>query len=172
MTFEQSLAFGKTGESAIAEFMKGRGFNVLPVYEKTDKEYKGPAIYMTDGSQLIAPDMLIFGKKTFWIEAKHKSAFTWHRLSNEWVTGIDAHHYAQYLLVAKNSDWPVWLLFLHNKGIAKDTPPEKISPTGLFGEELLKLSENIHHTHKNWGNHGMVYWAHSDLKLIASLDAL
>lgn len=172
MTFEKAFAFGKTGESAIAEFMKKRGFHVLPVYERTDKEYKGPAVYMADGTSLVAPDMLVFGKKTLWIEAKHKSSFTWHRLTEQWVTGIDAYHWAQYFLVAKNSEWPVWLLFLHRDGKAKDTPEGMKSPMGLFGGELSKLSEKIHHTHKNWGKHGMVYWAWEDLKLISELEKM
>lgn len=145
--------------------------NVLPVYEKLDRDFKGPALYMADGSSLVAPDMLIFGKgKTLWVEAKHKTAFTWHRNSCEWVTGIDSHHYAQYLKVAQASEWPVWLLFLHGGGIAKDTPHDKRSPKGLFGDDIKILAGKVHHTHSNWGKHGMTYWAHHGLRLIASLN--
>jgi len=172
MNFDQALQFGKTGESIIAQYFKGRGFNVLPVYEKTDKEYKGPAIYSADGGTIVAPDMLIFGKKTLWIEAKHKSAFSWHRITQKWVTGIDAHHYREYLKVIANSEWPIWLLFLHRTGEAKHTPDTMTSPCGLFGNDLFFLSKNINHEHKNWGKHGMVYWAHDKLKFLSTLEEL
>ena len=90
LTFQQMLQMGKTGEGVIAQWMKRKGYSVLPVYEKEQGEYKGPALYAVD-AQLIAPDMLVFkpGGKTVWIEAKTKSAFTLHRKSGDWVTGID-----------------------------------------------------------------------------------
>ena len=169
--FEKSLEFGKTGESAIAEFLKRRGFNILPVYEKIDNENKGPTLFMADGSSIIAPDMLVFGNgKTIWIEAKHKTAFTWHRITQRWVTGIDRHHYHQYLKIAEASEWPVWLLFLHKNGSAKDTPPGFQSPTGLFGNEIFKLSKSINHTSRNWGKNGMVYWWHESLIFLAGAE--
>jgi hypothetical protein len=164
MQFKQALEFGKTGESVIANFMKSRGLNVLPVYEKTDNEYKGPALYCSDGKSLTAPDMLCFGNKVLWVEAKHKNAFSWHRNSQRWVTGIDAHHFAQYLKVRDVSGWPVWLMFLHREGTAIDTPDGMVSPSGLFGNDITFLENNVNHTHQNWGRHGMVYWAHDKLK--------
>ena len=172
-TFATALKFGKTGESAIAGFMKRRGFHVLPVYEKLDTDYKGPALYLAGGGSVVAPDMLVFGQgKTFWIEAKHKSAFTWHRITQRWVTGIDAHHFEQYMKVAAVSPWPVWLMFLHGRGTAKDTPGGMIPPCGLFGNDLTFLAKNINHRHENWGKHGMVYWAHEKLKKIADWESL
>lgn len=172
MTFAQSLQFGKTGESAIAWYMKARGNHILPVYEKQVNDYKGPAIYLSDGGFLVAPDMLLLGKKTMWIEAKHKTAFTWHRISQKWTTGIDLHHFNDYLKVAEKSNWPVWLLFLHENGTAKDTPEGMVSPTGLFGNDLSVLKARINHTHQNHGKHGMVYWAVDSLKRIATLEEL
>lgn len=173
MKFEQALEQGKTGESAIACYMRSKGYSILPVYEKLVDEYKGPTLFMSDGRQLVAPDMLVFnGKKTFWIEAKHKNAFSWHRISKQWTTGIDKHHYQQYLEVSKNSEWPVWLMFLHREGRAKDTPAGMIGPTGLFGEDIEILKHKVDHMHDNWGKHGMVYWGHGALKFICSLSAL
>lgn len=168
MTFQSSLDYGKAGESAIASWLRRRGFCVLPVYEKIIHEGKGPQLYMVDG-ELIAPDLLVFtGTKTMWIEAKHKTAFTWHRLTGQWVTGIDLRHYADYCRVAQETPWPVWLLFLHDGGQAKDSPPN--SPAGLFGHNLRYLQENEHHRHDNWGRSGMVYWAHDKLRLVATLE--
>lgn len=170
--FRQSLAFGKVGESLIANWLKRRGYTVLPVYEKEISEGKGPQLF-TPSQNLIAPDLFAFNggtDKAFWIEAKHKSAFTWHRITSRWTTGIDLKHYRDYLKVADLSPWPVWLLFLHQKGQAKDSPPG--CPTGLFGQELSYLRQHENHRHGNWGNGGMVYWAHTTLKKLATLEEI
>lgn len=132
--FERNLATGKTGEGIIARWLQGRGFAVLPVYEKSELDYKGPALYAIEGT-LIAPDMLAFQPtgKTLWIEAKTKTAFSWHRNTQRFVTGIDLRHYGDYQRVQAVSPWPIWLLFLHGDGIAKDTPEGMRSPSGLSG---------------------------------------
>lgn len=154
------------GETAIAEWLKGRGYSVLPVYEKVFDTGKGPQLY-TPRTALIAPDLLVYrGNKVLWIEAKHKTAFSWHRKTGQWVTGIDLRHYADYCKVAAEAPWPVWLLFLHDGGQAKDSPAN--SPAGLFGNELAYLREHENHRHENWGNSGMVYWAIEHLRLLAS----
>jgi len=167
--FQNNLDYGKAGESAIARWFQQHGFTVLPVYEKVIHEGKGPQLYMAD-STLIAPDLLVFSstKRTYWIEAKHKRAFTWHRITSRWVTGIDLRHYEDYCRVDDETPWRVWLLFLHDGGQAKDSPPD--SPAGLFGNELSYLRLHENHRHKNWGRSGMVYWAIDSLKKLATLD--
>ena len=170
MTFSASLQFGKIGEGRIATWLRARGCSVLPVYEKEIHEGKGPTLFSVEG-QLIAPDLLAFrtGHKqdVKWIEAKTKSAFTWHRNTGCWTTGIDVRHYGDYLKVAGLSPWPVWLLFLHLQGQAKDSPQG--SPVGLFGNELTYLSQHEHHRSDRWGCRGMVYWAHGSLRRLATL---
>lgn len=167
-SFNNNLKSGKVGESQIAKFLMSRGHNILPVYEIEKNQYAGPAVYTADGGSLIAPDMLCFGNgKTVWIEAKHKSAFTWHRKTNRWTTGIDLHHYEQYIKVANLVEWPVWLLFLQKPGEAKDTPEGMVCPSGLYGEDLVKLISSENHRHLNHGKSGMVYWGVSSLKKIA-----
>lgn len=172
MSFDDQLKIGKIGESKIAKWFQGRGYNILPVYEKQINEGKGPILFTSTYKNLICPDMLIFkDKKIFWIEAKHKTAFSWHRITERWVTGIDNRHYNDYLQVATNlSGWPVYLLFLHEIGIAKDTPAGKISPTGLFGEDINYLKKNINHKSDNWGTSGMVYWWVEKLKKYCDLE--
>lgn len=119
--------------------------------------------------QLIAPDMFVFkSKNAYWIEAKHKTAFTWHRLTQRWTTGIDLCHYEDYCAVDDSTDWPVWLLFLHRGGRAKGDDMD--SPVGLFGNALSVLRKCENHRHKNWGKSGMVYWAKESLKEVASLE--
>jgi len=168
MTFQQMLTFGKTGEGIIAQWLRRKGYSILPVYENEQGQYKGPALYAVN-AELIAPDMLVFKPtgKTIWVEAKTKSAFAYHRISGSWTTGIDLRNYADYLRVQAVSPWPVWLLFLQLAGQAKDSPPG--CPTGLFGNSLDYLSKHEHHRHSNWGRSGMVYWQHTALRKIANL---
>jgi hypothetical protein len=168
--FDDMLRLGRTGESVIAQWMKRRGYSVLPVYEKEQGDYKGPALYAVN-TNLIAPDMLCFkpSGETRWIEAKTKSAFTWHRASKppRWTTGIDLRHYQDYLEVQTVSPWPIWLLFLQLPGQAKDSPPG--CPVGLFGSTIDYLSKNENHRWEKTKPH-MVYWAHEKLWLIATLE--
>jgi hypothetical protein len=160
MRFHDALAIGKAGETHIARWLNARGNHVLPVYEKIVNEFKGPVLYRPDGSQAICPDLLVLTDQGIaWIEAKHKSAFTWSRRFSDWNTGIDLHHYKEYIQVQEDlKSIPVWLMFLHEPGSAKDTPDGKVSPSGLFMASLEHLRMNECHRHENHGKHGMVYW--------------
>jgi hypothetical protein len=169
LAFRESLSFGQAGESAISRWFQSKGYAVLPVYEKLLDTGKGPQLFMPHDRQLIAPDIFVFnGSKAFWIEAKHKTAFSKHRHTNRWVTGIDLRHYEDYLIVNSTTPWPVWLLFVQRGGQAKDSPAD--SPAGLYGNTLDYLSAHENHRHENWGKSGMVYWAIEHLKFIASLE--
>ena len=140
----------------------------MPAYEKEMNDYKGPQFYTAEG-KFITPDLLVFNaEKIFWAEVKNKSAFSWHRNTQTWTTGIDLHHYEHYKRVRDISKWPVWLLFLQAGGKAKDSPAD--SPSGLYGGELEYLSAKENHRSPNWGRHGMVYWAEETLKRIADYE--
>ena len=166
MSFQDSLDVGKAGETEISKWLMERGFNILPIYEVLQGNYKGPTLYASSGETIIAPDLLAFkGDKIIWFEAKHKTAFSWHRKTSRFVTGIDIHHYEQYQKISKLVDWPVWLLFLHKGGQAKDSPA---SPSGLYGNDLIKLMDTVNHTHGNYGKSGMVYWAEQSLRKICN----
>lgn len=170
-TFARQLVVGKVGESLIARWLRSRGYSVMPVYEIEIPQGKGPRLYAVEG-ELVAPDMLVFkGQSVRWIEAKHKEAFTWHRITRRYVTGIDLRHYEHYLRVAAVSPWPVWLLFLQRGGRAKDTPRDvPDSPSGLFGNSIDKLAQCENHRHANFGPTGGVFWAHESLVQLATLD--
>jgi hypothetical protein len=159
---------GQAGESAIAKWLRGKGYSVMPVYEKLIDNRKGPQIFTPTGS-IVAPDLFTFrGAEARWIEAKHKSAFTLHKITGQWTTGIDLRLYEEYQRIDAETSWPVWLLFLQEEGQAKYSP--KGCPTGLFGGKLSYLVKNEHHRHMNHGTSGMVYWAHETLRLIAPLS--
>jgi len=170
MSFQEQLQKGQVGESYIAQWLLSRNFNVLPVYEVEENTGKGPRLF-SPKEKLIAPDMLAFNDgKTLWIEAKHKEAFSMHRKTGRWVTGIDIRHYEDYCKVADTTPYKVWLLFLQRGGHAKDSPES--SPSGLYGNELGRLRQHENHRHGNWGSSGMVYWAIESLKKLASLEAI
>lgn len=167
--FQNQLAFGQIAETDIARWLLARGNILLPIYDKEISTGKGPRVFF-QGGDYIAPDLLIVkgAGGLRWIEAKHKTVFTWHRISKRWTTGIDRHHYKQYLLVRDQVGLPVWLLFLHEcsmpstEDLRRGCP--ETCPTGLFGGDLdwLKTIEN--HQHENHGRTGMVYWAHENLE--------
>jgi len=160
--FSEALAIGKSGETQIANWLKNRGSNVLPIYEIAENQFKGPALYCHNNETIIAPDMMVFNKKgeAIFVEAKHKYAFSWHRKTERFVTGIDLHHYQQYLKIQETLKHPVWLFFLHRGGIAKDSPP---SPSGLYARSLEFLSIHENHRSDLYGKNGMVYWNIDDL---------
>ena len=153
----------------------------MPVYEKEIDTGKGPQLFLPGDDSLVAPDLFAFrcnevkGNTIKWIEAKHKTVFTWHRISRppRWTTGIDLRHYHDYLKVADASPWEVWLFFLHRcstpykRDIQHGCP--KVCPTGLFVGELSVLRGCENHRSDRWAK-GMVYWAEDRLKLLASLQ--
>jgi hypothetical protein len=188
MPFTTSLRFGEMGESDIAKWLRKKGHSVLPAYEKEIDTGKGPRLFTPDET-LVTPDFLIFPDIKF-IEAKHKSVFTWHHRTTQWTTGIDLHHYSDYQKVQSVTGRKVWLLFLHRlsqphiidtrgradcrhcqKSVSRSCCPQEC-PTGLFGASLNHLKEHEHHKHQNQGKHGMVYWWHGDLKCLARIDEL
>lgn len=182
MTFSEQLAHGKVAEGLIAKWLMARGNSILPVYEIEKSSGKGPQFFTRDAEH-VAPDMIAFtGEGVMWIEAKHKTVFTWHRNTSKWTTGIDLRHYGDYLHVAKQTRLPVWIMFFHRDSAPSETdrragcPSE--CPTGLFGADLFRLVLSENHRSLpldrardgflGHGNSGMVYWAHSDLKRLAS----
>ena len=169
-SFQQMLARGRAGESVVALWLRRRGWDVLPVYEKAFDDHKGPRFFMATGER-VAPDLLIMRPGEFhWVEVKRKTSFAWNRKRRLWVTGIDRHHFADYLRIAER--YPaLWLLFLHESSACKDKP-DTPCPTGLFGGPIGRLAERISHEDSRHGKHGMVYWEEPDLYRVAELPDL
>lgn len=182
MTFAANLATGKVAEGFIAQWLMARGNHVLPVYEIEKSAGKGPQLF-SKGAGCVAPDMVAFtANGVMWVEAKHKSVFTWHRNSQQWTTGIDLRHYGDYMHVAKKTQLPVWLMFFHRESTPSDGDRRSgcpdACPTGLFGGDLFSLVMRENHRTlpldayrdgvKGHGRSGMVYWAHGSLKQLAT----
>lgn len=166
--FEENLRQGQIGESIIAKWLRRRGWHVLPAYEKEIDNGKGPRLFTANGSastaQLVAPDILGIRSGSFkWFEAKHKTRFSWYGKGGYFVTGIDKRHFDDYCKVADVTGLPVWVLFLHTDSKTWPMDVEKWKappqcPTGLFGAEITKMSEQKSHQSDNHGTSGMYYW--------------
>ena len=184
MSFSRQLGVGQVAEGLIARWLMARGASVMPAYEIEQSSGKGPQLFSQEGD-FVAPDMLVFSHKGIqWVESKHKSVFTWHRVSKRWTTGIDLRHYGDYLQVAKQTSVPVWLLFFHRESTPSvddrrhGCPQE--CPTGLFGGELFSLVVLENHRAPHFdptrtgitghGRSGMVYWAVDQLRMLASKE--
>jgi hypothetical protein len=123
--FKKSLEVGKTGETEIAKWLLSQGHNILPVYEISEGQYKGPAIYSGDET-IIAPDMLVFHqtKGVIFVEAKSKTAFSEYRIKSKkgythWVTGIDQRHFNEYLKVKEKCNTDIFYCFCKKEGRQK-----------------------------------------------------
>jgi hypothetical protein len=178
-TFQKQLAFGQIAETVISRWLMSRGLIVLPIYDIEYHTGKGPRLFSADGS-MIAPDILVIGKnrQAIWIEAKHKTVFSWYRIGKRWVTGIDLYHYRQYLEVEKRIQWPIWILFYHESGtpnhidLVHGCPSS--CPVGLFGAPLCDLAkkENQSHASNRHGKSGMIYWGEGNLRLLATKEQI
>jgi hypothetical protein len=176
--FEKRLEHGQLAETAIAKWLISRGCWVHPMYDIEIHNGKGPAFF-GQNEALAAPDLLVKGISgafpLFWAEVKHKTVFSWHRLTERWNTGIDSHHWKDYLRVSEISGFPLWLYFLHRSSEpdARDKPhcPEKC-PTGLFGAPAKSLANPAPRFHENGSSRGMVYWPVERLQLLADLEEL
>ncbi len=171
--FKRKLEFGQLGESKISSWLRERGRWVLPIYEVEETVGKGPRLFSPE-RRYIAPDLFVFSLDgVVWVEAKHKSVFTWYRKGSKWTTGIDRNHWQAYLELKNDWPWPIWILFLHES----ETPDPRDTefcpascPTGLFGNSIDLMAETISHESDKWGRNGMVYWAHESLQEIATLE--
>ena len=167
-SFERSLAFGQVGESFISKWLQQRGHSVFPAYQVEMNTGKGPQLFSAT-QNLVLPDLLAFRDgKVIWFEAKHKTCFTWHRITRRWVTGVDLRHYGEYQEVAQKTELPVWLMFYHPQSQPSESDlafgsPESC-PTGLFGNDLAKLTKTENHRSNKHGKSGMVYWSVKKLR--------
>lgn len=176
--FKNRLAFGQVTESAIGRWLTGvRKAIILPAYEKEIDNGKGPRLFMADGNDLVVPDLLVWcGDGVLrWFEAKHKTHWTWHRITSRWTTGIDLRHYDDYLQVNDLLGHDVLLMFLHvsnqpHKRDREHCPP--CCPTGLFGNRLSFLRKHENHRSDKWGKSGMVYWNSESLIKYAPLELI
>jgi len=178
MSWPERLERGLMGESLIAQWLIRRGHVVLPAYEVEGGGFKGPRVHSARGAH-VSPDLGIVRRdgRFVWIEAKHKTAFSWRRCrpGPRWETGIDLRHWSHYCEVGALTNAAMWLLFLHRES----TPDRRdlragsprACPVGLFGISIQDSIERVRlDVHRRaHAPAGMAYWAHADLRLLAPL---
>jgi hypothetical protein len=184
--FADCLVRGQVAEAIIALWLRrAKGCAVLPVYQLVEKEGKGPQLY-SSLENLIAPDMLVFANDVFFVEAKHKSVWTWRYTTNKehpyprWQTGIDLPHFRDYGKVQDETGKQVMLLFLHESpspaAIDKNHDCPANCPVGMFGNPLQWLRKHYDHIDEVSHSHarrGMIYWNHGEhLNLLATIEEL
>ncbi len=87
--FAKLLGQGLEAEDALVRWFNRNGYTVLHI--KGDGE--GPRV-SSPSRPIVCPDLLVFKSgEVRWIEAKCKSAFTWYRNGERWVTGIDQKYW-------------------------------------------------------------------------------
>lgn len=164
MSFTKKLADGHTYEMLICKKLRRNGWNVLPAYEIRNTK-KSPRLFTSECGDLVIPDLLALkDDKIMWVEIKSKSAFTWHRKTGTWQTGLDINHWNDYKKVYEITGLPVWIYFVHKTGHnAVDTPDDLNSPVGIYKQHIDRLIKTVDHKHINHGRYGMVYWQECDL---------
>lgn len=177
-TFERQLAIGRKSEDAIFRWLLARRRSVLQTYEIEHGDGKGPRLIAPSKAYVI-PDMLSFSAgRANWIEAKHKTHWTFHGKTKRFVTGIDTRHYNDYTEVEVITGLPVFLLFFQKSAEARPNDVErwrapKTAPVGagLFCGRLDELRDRINHTHAgSYAAPPMTYWAGESLRRLASVE--
>lgn len=109
-TFEESLARGREAELAVAEWLKRRGWGVVPSYDYSGASGdKGPRAMFLH-RRLIIPDLDVFKEGTrLWVEVKFYTYAPVNRALGKSVHGIPRYYYEHYLGVEKESGNPVFL---------------------------------------------------------------
>jgi len=176
--FAATLQRGLLGESLISRWLIRRGCVVVPAYSVEVGTGKGPRVFAPQGP-LVAPDLAVFkAGRVSWIEAKHKTAFSWRRShpGPRWETGIDLPHWLDYGRVAGATHTPLWLLFLHRDASPCSCDSRHVdggarSPVGLFGISvgLASRRARIDKRPQPHARRGMAYWGVDDLTLLADI---
>jgi hypothetical protein len=174
MIFNDALKFGLGGERIVAEMFKAKGWVVVQVGGQHGA-YQGPRIELPLGLVQVCPDLIVMnGAKALWIEVKRKSQFAYHRNSKTFVTGVDLHHWKEYLANDLYGSFPMWLFFVHETSSVHSLPfgESAVRPRpGLYFERVRWMESHKHHEYhnhgaNNFGNHGGIFWDVTKLKFV------
>lgn len=164
LEFEKQLLIGREAEKAVARWLMGRGWKVLPVYDYTGSDgKKAPKLESAKSSEsLVCPDLFIVrGGSSRWCEVKYKTHADFTRKTQRKETGIDYRLWNHYLSVERESGFPIWLIFAHK---AEDE---------IRGEALAELSKPERHRIYDGGKmnrSGMVFFEYDALRLMGKLS--
>jgi hypothetical protein len=114
--FEEQLQYGRGAEMAVAEYLKSRGFCIIPSYDYSGKgDDKAPKLTGVIGAFPV-PDLDVAkdgGRR--WIEVKRKAGATFHRNSGAWEHGIPLRLFNAYKKVEEITGNEVWLFVVEDE---------------------------------------------------------
>jgi hypothetical protein len=155
--FDVKLEWARVAEIRVSDFLRERGWWVLPTYDFSGVgDNKAPKLMAPAGkSDLVMPDLQCFKDgKPRWFEVKRKSNADQYRIGGYLVTGIDHGHYVQYKQVEKVTDSQVVLVFVHEK------------EQEVRGATLSWLDANARsHYSDRMGRYGMDFWKYEKITL-------
>ena len=147
--FDDRLNFGVEGEDFAAAWARRLGFSVLPHQPCPPNGKGGPRILTPHHGELVAPDLPLWREGVpLLLEVKRKAAFTLHRATGAWVTGVEASYFEQYCRVWDVTGVRTFLGFVH------DDDPAQLT----LGGEVWQLAQRVHHQYPETGDSRMLYW--------------
>jgi hypothetical protein len=157
--FDFQRARSKVVEVAVAKWLMGRGWKILPAYDFSGAgDDKAPKL-MADGESLVLPDLLgCRAGKSIWFEVKLKTSATLYRKTGTWETGISLRHFRHYQKVRDESGLPVWLVFAH-----QGENEVSAAPLEALESCLRVYSGNL------MGRGGMAFFPYAALRRLATL---
>ena len=108
--FEQTLVFGRLGEQFISQWLKRKGYGVIPSYAYSGKDGNKAPKLLFQREEFVVPDLDVckLGKR-FWLEIKTYGYAPENRNHGCLVHGIPGRLYGDYLDVGAKSGCPVHL---------------------------------------------------------------
>lgn len=163
--FRAQLDAAREWEKALASWVRGRGWHVLPTYDFSGKQDdKAPKLLGPSSSiDLVMPDLQCFRNgEVRWLECKWKSHADYNRKRGWHVTGISLRLVEHYQKVTEITGADVFLLFLHEK--------EGEVRGGRMRE--LESARSHDYTGPAMGRFGMRFWRWDALRRWCALSSI
>jgi hypothetical protein len=114
--FSDALAFGRRGEMMVFNWLKTRGWGVIPSYDYTGSDgSKAPRLQYLDRAYPVPDGDICNGTARIWIEIKTYTYAPMNRKVGEPVHGAAKRLIESYLRVEKDTLTPVWIAVLEIK---------------------------------------------------------
>ena len=113
-SFAEKLEFGKQAEIAVSDWLKRRGWYVVPSYDYNGDDNKAPRLAGLF-STFVVPDLDVSKDGTrLWVEVKRYCDSPVNRKLGERVHGIKERLYKEYLMVQRVSGTPAYLMVVED----------------------------------------------------------
>jgi hypothetical protein len=160
--FELRLAQGAQWEQAVSDWLRkpGHGISVLELFKY--RHNGQPPVFISIGDRIITPDMqVIGGGSSIYLEVKSKRRFAKNPYTMKSMTGIDLHHWKDYIRVQQESGIKVLIVFVHEE--TKEVRAD-------FVDVLDRHPEKDEVPKCRTGRGGMVFWPHDAPQLIGRIN--